>query len=66
MKEWRYYFAMRLSKKCREDRACRHCESEWFFFATIKSDILFDFLPEERWRRRRSDPNWMRGKISKK
>jgi len=58
-KEWRFYFAMKLSQRCRQDRACLWCEGEWFQFAVTKSDILYDFLPKERWVRRRFDPNWI-------
>jgi len=65
LKEWRYYFAKKLSNRCRADGACRHCEGEWLSFATLKSDILFDFVPKDRWQRRRFDPNWMSGKFQK-
>jgi len=50
---------MKLSQRCRQDRACLWCEGEWFQFAVTKSDILYDFLPKERWVRRRFDPNWI-------
>ena len=57
-KDGRYEMAMNLSSKCMEDRACRHCEGEWFNFGTLKPNNLFSFSQKDRLLIRRMDPNW--------
>ncbi|MGD2106385.1 MAG: hypothetical protein PVH93_02145 [Nitrosopumilaceae archaeon] len=55
----RYSFAMNLSKQCRQDRACRHCEGEWFSFGTLRPNDLYSFSQDERRLIRTLDPNWV-------